>query len=155
MIFITPLKLTQKSKLIKQQDLVPTLAWLTGVPIPRGSLGSPIFREINLEYVGIQISKCVSNDKFEATTQDGIEKEIIQMVETYEEEFTEFNIPLMVFAAILAFMPCYLLFQHWHLSWMSLVAFFRILHIFSQLSTSFIEEEHQVIYFMTMTILMS
>lgn len=34
MLFITPLNLTRKSRNVKQVDLAPTLAWLTGVPIP-------------------------------------------------------------------------------------------------------------------------
>ena len=69
MIFISPkdLKLTSKSLMIKQYDLVPTLAWLTGVPIPRNSLGSLIFKEpgdLCENYNKLQIAKCVGKDYF-------------------------------------------------------------------------------------------
>ena len=78
------------------------MAWLTGVPIPRNNLGSPMFHEIGLEYVAAQIAKSSNVDsKFD---NDDLEKAIMKMVEAQEEVLTEFSISLMAFAVFLALM---------------------------------------------------
>lgn len=149
MIFLTPLELGTSSKfMVKQIDLVPTLAWLTGVPIPKDSLGTLMF-QLSAEshaYNREQIAKVVGGHNLE-------NEDVETVIEKYEENLTEYNLPLMMIGALLAVMSCYLSFGGDFISNLSMENGFRFLHILSLLSTSFIEEEHQTIYFIVMSIL--
>ena len=140
------LKLTSKSLMIKQYDLVPTLAWLTGVPIPKNSLGSLIFKEpgdVSENYNKLQISKCVGGH--------GKIEDIEIMVEKFEENQTEYSLPMMFSGIFIAFFSSWMVFDHDLIKNFTIIDWLRIVHILSLFSTSFIEEEHQTIYFIATT----
>jgi hypothetical protein len=140
------LKLTSKSLMIKQYDLVPTLAWLTGVPIPKNSLGSLIFKEpgdICENYNKLQISNCVGGH--------GKIEDIEIMVEKFEENQTEYSLPMMFSGIFIALVSSWMVFDHDLIKNFTIIDWLRIVHILSLFSTSFIEEEHQTIYFIATT----
>lgn len=152
LIFLTPLKLGPPSKfVVKQVDLVPTLAWLTGVPIPKGSLGTLMFQQSSEfhDYNRQQIMQVVGGAA--SKVLEGHEN-IESMVEKYEENLTEYNLTLMIIGALLAMTSCFLSFEGHFIKHISLEDGLRCFHILSLLSTSFIEEEHQTIYFIIVTI---
>lgn len=95
------------------------------------------------KYNKMQIAQVVNGDE-----NDDIEI----LLEKYQENLTEYNVPMLIFGISLALATCLkTLFDL--KNGFGIVDFVRILHILSFLSTSFIEEEHQSIYFFSMTIL--
>lgn len=149
MIFVTPLELGSPRKfMVKQIDLVPTLAWLTGVPIPKDSLGMMMFQQSaeSHAYNHEQIAQVVG-----ANGQSN--EDIETVIETYEENLTQYNLPLMITGALLALMSCVLSYDGDLINHLTIENGFRFVHIMSLHSTSFIEEEHQTIYFIVMSIL--
>ena len=156
MVFLThaELSLTKKSVVCKQADLVPTLAWLTGVPIPRNNLGSILFHESGqdgLMYNAHQIAKC-SGHAIHEVQMENVQVKIQEMVEVMEETAAEYNLTFMLVGITLSLLCCYVLVTDDPYRAMASVTLWRHLHILSLGSTSFIEEEHQTIYFMTSTI---
>ncbi len=140
MVFLSTLRLTPKEFLVKQTDLVPTLAWLTGVPIPKNNLGSLMFTEpgsLAHSYVQNQIKDALGKD--------------FETVEEYEANFTQFDVKLMVAGICLAQLSSFWSFDPLFLT--REINWLRLMHILSLFSTSFIEEEHQGIYLFAMTIL--
>ena len=78
------------------------------------------------------------------------------MIEKFEENLTEHSLPMMSFGILMALLSCcWTILNFESISNLTLIDFLRILHILSLLSTSFIEEEHQPIYFISMTYIAS
>ena len=111
----------QRSTLIKQPDLVPTLAYLTGVPIPRNSLGiaskTDLIHKEDLTdvyaYNAFQMSKCAkkqSSGMVEPDLEDlllswgkggpvktsDLEMSLIRMVSSLEDNLVDYNVPAIV-----------------------------------------------------------
>merc|ERR1719510_72810 len=61
----------------------------------------------------------------------------------------------MILGIFVALISCWISFDFEWMSHWTMIDFFRILHILSLLSTSFIEEEHQPIYFFLVTFVSS
>ena len=134
--------------LIKQYDLVPTLAWLTGVPIPKNSLGSLIFDDGGKsaeKYVKQQVLTCIGEQDDSADFQEKLRH--------YEDNLTDFNLNYMVLGICGAVLSCILSFETGIWRDISLVEILRLMQILGLLSSSIIEEEHQPIFFICMTIL--
>ena len=78
------------------------------------------------------------------------------MIEKFEENLTEHSLPMMYLGILMALVSCCWTFLSFEsISDLTPIDFLRILHILSLLSTSFIEEEHQPIYFISMTYIAS
>ena len=73
------------------------------------------------------------------------------MVEKSEENQTEYSLPMMFSGIFIALVSSCMVFDHKMIKNFTIVDWFRIVHILSLFSTSFIEEEHQTIYFIATT----
>ena len=105
MIFISPeiSTLVQRSQFIKQVDLVPTLAWLTGVPIPKNSLGYSMFENSGIRYNVMQIGKALQRD---VSTVD--EFELLSILEREEINISNYNVPVMLLGILISISVSYL-----------------------------------------------
>ena len=147
LVFLTPLELKPKLKSVKQYDLVPTLAYLTGVPIPCHSLGSLIF-QTNAQaesYNRQQIAKVIGSKK---SNLENLDEEIFE----YEKKMVEYNLSMMILGIVISLSTCLMTFELDFLK--SKINSFCILHLFSYISTSFIEEEYLAIFYICSTLIL-
>ena len=111
MIFISPKKLNQKSILIKQGDFVPTMAWLTGVPIPKNNLGYSMFKNIGangFKYNIFQITKALKKDNFDLDYNlddlNAMERDLFSILEKEENNLSNYNVPVMLLGIFISLM---------------------------------------------------
>ena len=111
MIFISPKKLNQKSILIKQGDFVPTMAWLTGVPIPKNNLGYSMFKNIGangFKYNIFQITKALKKDDFDLDYNlddlNAMERDLFSILEKEENNLSNYNVPVMLLGIFISLM---------------------------------------------------
>ena len=150
LVFLTPLELKPKLKSIKQYDLVPNLAYLTGVPIPCHSLGSLIF-QTNAQtenYNRKQIVKVIGNKKSIDDNLDNLDEEISE----YEKKMVEYNMSMMTLGIVISLSTCLMTFELEFFK--SKINYFCILHLLSYISTSFIEEEYLAIFYICSTLVL-
>ena len=104
MVFISKdmSKFEQRAKLVKQGDLVPSLAWLTGVPIPKNSLGLGMFKNSAkmMKYNAMQVAQAL-NKEIDEESND-LELEIIAMLESEENVVTSYNLPVMLLGIVIS-----------------------------------------------------
>ena len=148
LVFLThsALNLKAQRKSIKQYDLVPNLAYLTGVPIPKNSLGSMIFQvDENLEkYNRKQIAQVINAQEPLENLEDAIEE--------FEKKMVEYNLSFMTLGILISFVTCALSFEKEFLT--QKFNYFCVLHILSFNSTSFIEEEYLTMYYIGSTVIL-
>jgi ethanolaminephosphotransferase len=116
MIFLTHPDLdlgSPRFKEIKQTDLVPTLAWLTGVPIPRNNIGTMIFNDKNDDavfYNALQVSRYVKDTELESMLKNATfygSKVIVvleQMIASVEENLTDYNMSALLIGIALIYL---------------------------------------------------
>ena len=110
MIFISSnnsSKLNQRSILIKQGDFVPTMAWLTGVPIPKNNLGYSMFKNIGangFKYNAIQITKALKKDNFDLNDLNAMERDLFSILEKEENNLSKYNVPVMLLGIFISLM---------------------------------------------------
>ena len=183
-IFISPIASTtgyRKVHPIKQQDLAPTLALLTGVRIPSTSIGVAIgdvlsrfcgkdLAEKSRIYNGEQLAENLRSNLGEDVAKDeGYQQFLIsrskgqkvdlaveKMVSRLEESLAKFNMEWVVLGItllVLTLLATFVVFDPYHDPPTFVLIFFHFARILSYASTSFIEEEHQAVYFTTITII--
>ena len=147
LVFLTPLELKPKMKSIKQFDLVPNLAYLTGVPIPCQSLGSLFLQtDAKMEnYNRQQIAKVI---KKSGEKLDDLEEEI----SAYEKKLVEYNVPMMILGIAISLSTCLLSYDPDYFK--RKANLFSILSLCCYFSTSFIEEEYLPVYYICCTLVL-
>ncbi|TRY75578.1 hypothetical protein TCAL_11431 [Tigriopus californicus] len=180
-----PLLRSQVQK-ISQQDIVPTLAFLTGVPIPQNNYGILVRKLMSKSRPDIEAGMLLYNadqiyhvmkGNVRSYSQDYgyqlfreafsspsvpnklnmIEDAVRAMVDTLKTNVLEYNLTYMSIGFLVNILIlCWVLSNHVDLEYFSSLKCLVILEaikIFSLGSTSFIEEQHQTLYFVTQTML--
>ncbi|XP_040571609.1 uncharacterized protein PIG-G isoform X2 [Lepeophtheirus salmonis] len=176
------------SKVIQQTDLAVTLSWLTGVSIPKNSMGTlvdgivssvevnPVYQKLSALYNLKQIYRIVEqnslNDQIGSNheiffngvkSQNQSMREVLAYVEFVQtvlfDNVLEYNYVYMIlgcgsiFTTVVILLVKSLTYEIFIRS--KVILMFHLLRLLSLASTSFIEEEHQVSYFLTMTLFMT